>query len=164
MNFRNGFPIGYVSKSHGFKGHVKLNFFEEEYKKLISKEGFLFLEIDNKGVPFFIEEIESTGTIVKLEDVDSEEIARRYCKLQILSFSDSLEKVAHDLIGFTVMNSQGTTIGVITEVQDLNGNTVLSVVSNHNDLMVPFHEDLLIDIDAKAKLMTLEIPEGLLDL
>ena len=164
MDFRNGLPIGYISKSHGFKGQVKLGFFEEEYKSLLTKEGFLFLEIDNKGVPFFIEEIEAGGLVVKLEDIDDEDAARKICGLKMLSFKDGIEKEGNVLIGFHLYNQEEKKIGEIIDIQDLNGNIVLSVGIEGQEFLIPFHEELVLNIELEKRKIVLSIPEGLLDI
>lgn len=164
MDFRNGFPIGYVSKSHGFKGHVKLNFFEEKYKSKVKKSGFLFLELSKKGVPFFIEEADSNGAIVKLEDVDSEEDARKLSALQIVSFDDDLVEGEGQLSGFDLYDQSEMKIGVITDVLDLKGNVLLEVKGESKEYYIPFHEDLVLGVDPEEKVIHLEIAEGLLDI
>ena len=164
MDFGNGFPIGYVSKSHGFKGQVKLGFFEEEYKELIINKGFLFLEIDNKGVPFLINEVEGNGLVVKLEDIDDEESARGLCGLKMLSFKKGLEKREMEIIGYALQNAKHEDVGEIIEVEDLNGNVVLHVANEKKHLLLPFHEDLLLEMNASKKILVLSIAEGLLDI
>ena len=164
MNFRNGFPIGYISKSHGFKGQVKLGFFEEEYKELLIIKGFLFLEIDGKGVPFLIEDIDAGGAVVKLEDVDDEVSARKICGLKMISFEKDLEEKENELVGYVLHNQEKEVTGEINEVQDLNGNIVLRVTKEEQEYLIPFHEDLVLGIDSEKRFIVLSIPEGLLDI
>lgn len=164
MDFRNGFPIGYVSKSHGFKGHVKLNFFKEEYKNNIKKSGYLFLEISKKGVPFFIEELDSSKTIVKLEDVNSEDEAKKLSAMQVVTFDDSVKELQFQLMDFTLVDQHGKEVGLINDLVDLQGNVLLEVRRGVEEIYIPFHEDLIHEINPESKRVVLEIAEGLLDI
>ncbi len=164
MNFRNGFPIGYISKSHGFKGQVKLGFFEEEYKELLIIKGFLFLEIDGKGVPFLIEDIDAGGAVVKLEDVDDEVSARKICGLKMISFESGLKDKENPLVGYELQNQKQEGVGEIVEVQDLNGSIVLLVIKEGKEYLIPFHEELVLEIDSEKRVIVLSIPGGLLDI
>jgi 16S rRNA processing protein RimM len=164
MDFAGGFPIGIVSKSHGFKGQVRLGFYKEEFSKAIKNKGFLFLEIEKKGVPFFIISVEQGGKIVQLEDVDSDEQAKKLIGLKILSFDENLASEEERIDGYILQNQDGVEVGQVVEVIDLKGNVVLLVEVGGDKKMIPFHEDLIEEIDHNIKIIRLIIPEGLLDI
>ena len=61
--------IGYISKTHGLKGHVILRVNDDiDVDSEIIKS--IFLELNGSQVPYFIEECRpnNTGNILKLED------------------------------------------------------------------------------------------------
>jgi ribosomal protein L35AE/L33A len=70
--------IGYISKTHGLKGHVILrlneyiNIDEETIKSV-------FLDINGSQVPYFIEECRpnNTGYIIKLETIDTVDTSKK---------------------------------------------------------------------------------------
>ena len=164
MDFRNGYPIGYVSKAHGFKGHVKIHFFEEKYKQLLSEKGFLFLEISKKGVPFCIEEYQANKSVVLLEDIDSEEKAKGICGLQLVVFDlKGIDAGKESLIGFDLFNESNEKIGEITAVHDFNSNILFEVKTNKEIVLIPFHEDLLLELEEDKRRIIMQIPDGLLD-
>ena len=70
--------IGFVNKTSGFKGSLSCITNIVRPEKLL-KSKFLFLILEGLPVPFAIEKIELRGEefIVKFEDVDSEENAKR---------------------------------------------------------------------------------------
>ncbi len=66
--------IGSITSKHGYKGTVHIRWDDED---LIPEEGdFLFVVIDQKGVPFRILKMNATAELVDLEFIDSEEKAK----------------------------------------------------------------------------------------
>ena len=65
-----------------------------------------------------------------------------------------------DLIGFTLLDQGGRTAGVISDVQDFSGNICLELEGT--DTMVPYYDDLLLDINPDRRTITLRISDGLL--
>ena len=70
--------IGYISKTHGLKGHVILRL--NEYIN-INEEAIksIFIEINGSQVPYFIEEFRpnNTGYIIKLETIDTVDTSKK---------------------------------------------------------------------------------------
>ena len=59
-----------------------------------------------------------------------------------------------ELEGFVLFDKEKGEIGEILKVDDFSGNVVLSVLYNHEEIMVPFHEDLIISIQHPQKIIT----------
>ncbi len=78
------FNIGYVVKTHGLKGEVtiSLNGYSVDDLASVQKVYPLFIEINNRLVPYFIQSISESGTkaFVKFEDVDTVEDASKLAK------------------------------------------------------------------------------------
>ena len=76
MNIDECYQLGHVIKTHGLKGEVNI-FLDVDHPSEYQELGSVFVEINQKLVPFFIESIQLKGNkaLVKFEDVDSLEEA-----------------------------------------------------------------------------------------
>ena len=68
------------------------------------------------------------------------------------------------LIGYMVVDDKNYNVGKVIQIDDYSGNIVLTVVHNGNELLIPFNEDFVIEIDDTLKKIKLQLPEGLFDL
>jgi ribosomal 30S subunit maturation factor RimM len=66
--------VGKIVSKHGFKGNLNINL-KSDFFEDITEGDYLFVIIDQKGVPFLIESLNSTKQIVKLQFVDTEQQA-----------------------------------------------------------------------------------------
>ncbi len=164
--------IGYLHKPHGINGGLVLNF-EEDFEESIAEARLFFIEIDGLLVPFFPEKdtinIRSAkSAFVKFDWITDEKKAKElagnsvYLKLEdIIQIEETFK--THSLIGFTVEDANNLKIGIITEINDYSGNIVLTIESWADEILVPYNENLTIQLDKKNKLIQIEIPEGLID-
>ena len=70
-----------------------------------------------------------------------------------------------DFTGWTVLDQNKKPVGEVTDLEDIPGNTCLWVrKADGAEVLLPFHEDLLLEADSEKQILTLQIPEGILDL
>ncbi len=55
-------------------------------------------------------------------------------------------------------------IGFAEEVLDMKNNPLLSVINGDKEFLVPVHEDILLEVNDKEKIIRIDAPEGLFDL
>lgn len=166
---------GTFTKTHGVKGELvaKTNGDLFERNKLES----ILVDIDGGLVPFFIEKngIQSrnhSSVRILLEDMTTEEKAKRFigCDIYIpmkdvpdfIEESDEIDP--NVLIGFTYVDDERGELGEIVDIQDFAGNIVMVVEINNAEAMIPFADENFIDLDEENKTITMETPDGLLDL
>jgi 16S rRNA processing protein RimM len=164
--------IGFIRKTHGVHGAVVLEF-ESEFEESVDEAERFFLEVDGLLVPFFVAEegfrYKSAKTaIVEFDWVKSENEARRYVGLPVYLFQweivdEAEEPSVSQFLHYRLLDENSLEIGVVTAVDDYSGNVVFTVDANGQELLVPFNEDLLISADDDHKIITLRLPEGLLD-
>lgn len=163
--------IGFFRKTHGVHGEVVLEF-EQQFEYSVEEAGRFFIELDGLLVPFFVEEEglrlrSSKSAIVKFDDVDTEEYAKRLVGSTVYLFNneiiDDQEMSESGFTDFVLMDETAGEIGVISRVDDFSGNIVFTVGFKGEDLMVPFNEEILVGVDTDNKTITLRLPEGLLD-
>jgi len=163
--------LGKITKIHGFEGAVTVKT-ELNLSENIPADEPVFLEIDGRPVPFFVEEINSPKPGImnlKFEDYDGPERVKELVGCNIFIYGrpsdDKKNEDISSLIGFIVSSANGETAGIIDEIIQNPGQILLVVISaNGKKLLFPFHEDLIIEINNDLKIITMDIPEGLTEI
>jgi 16S rRNA processing protein RimM len=164
--------LGTLLKTKGIKGEVilKLN---NDYSEEILKLESIFIDVDNKLVPFFIEEIKIktlSTIIVKIEGIDEEEKALEFIDLDFYIPHSQVETLhinkveTIDITGYKVMDKDRKLIGTVIEFIDIPKNPILNVKSEKGEILIPATDELIIEVDDDLQEIILEIPEGLLDI
>jgi 16S rRNA processing protein RimM len=154
--------LGKITSKHGYKGSVNIFWDDED---LIPEEGdYLFVIINEKGVPFLIESMNTTGEIVKLKNIDTEEQAHDLIgSLVGLDEADvEFQNSPIQLIGFQVINNQQN-IGVITEIQNYPGQLMFTVSCENRNFLMPFVEEWIVNIDENSRTLSVDLPDGIID-
>lgn len=161
--------IGYISKTHGLKGHVNLRLKEDIFideEKITS----LFLDINGSQVPYFVEEIKAVnqGYLVKFENIDSVDTSKKLIGKTVYCLDDFITEDEESLkyfIGYTVIDSKHGNIGTIVDIDDKTENVVITVAHPSGaEIILPFNDDLLNEIDDDLKTIDLNAPEGLIEM
>ncbi|MBR7028889.1 MAG: 16S rRNA processing protein RimM [Bacteroidaceae bacterium] len=166
--------VGTIGRKHGTRGELCLQLMRD----IVNADGdvpdCLFIEIDSLPVPFFIDEWRERGTdvmLVKFDGVDSDAQAANLTGCSVYALSKDLPREAQfrswqAFKGYTIKDEAGNVIGEITAVDDRNENILLYVSSpmRQEEIILPFHEDFVRNIDEKARTLQLSIPEGLLNI
>ena len=156
--------IAQVLKSNGTEGELLISFFDVSPEDIDLEEP-VFVYFDGLPVPFYFESFTTRGTnraLVRLTGVRSLKDADELSGAAI--WADYFEEEEEDnLTGWTVRDQNGTLVGTVSDYEDIPGNTCLWVRRpDGSEALVPFHEDLVLGLDESARLLTLEIPVGLL--
>jgi 16S rRNA processing protein RimM len=166
------FLAGSLLKSSGIKGEVILKFNNDRPEEIQKLES-IFIDVDNKLVPFFIEKIKSKSSstaIVNFEGVDSEEKSGEfmgsdfyltYEQVDILKISTD-EPI--DVAGYKVKDQNNKLIGEVIEYIDIAKNPLLNVKTDGGEVLIPAKDELIIEVDDDLQEILINIAEGLLDL
>jgi 16S rRNA processing protein RimM len=171
MAYKCNILLGRITKTSGFEGVVTVRL-EKIFTENIPLMESVFLEIEGRPVPFFIAELEYSGAdILKLsfEGYDSNKKISEFigCRIFLTSgiFDDYLKEENQSLIGYKVFVSEDKMLGSISEVLSNNGQWLINVKSvNKKDILIPFHEDFIVRMDKRKKVIIMNIPEGLIDI
>lgn len=166
--------IGYTKKSHGLKGELKVQIEEVFVEDFLNVET-IFLEMKGKKIPFFIESArEGNEMLVKLEDVDSREAADALSGKEIfireedidLSEEDDAENEEDftDFIGYQIQDTQLGLIGTIEDIIEYPQHSVAVLPYQNREVLIPMHHVFIRDIQKDAKILVMELPEGLFEL
>lgn len=132
-----------------------------------------------KGVSFELRFRDHRSTLI-LEEV------RRIRGEFVLAFSgcDSIDRayrlVGHELfreetgnpgvpdrrppLGFQVVDTMGNNCGIVAEAHRRELNPILELELSGRRILVPWHPDIVIDIDENSRKVVISPPEGLMDL
>lgn len=171
MAYQKHILVGRITRIHGFTGAVTVRT-EPLFSEEIPGMETVFLEIEGKPVPFFIEYTEkaSPGLLrMKFEGYDNETKVREFigCNVFITgdySRGDFTEEI-QDLIEYKLLSSENKYIGIVEEVIHNPGQLLIRVRSDSGkEMLIPMHEDLIQGIDADLKILKMFLPEGLTEI
>ena len=161
------YQIGKLGKTHGVKGEISFLFDDDVFDRVDAD--YLILRVEGLLVPVFIEEyrFRSDATaIVKFCDIDTQEQAREltgcevYFPRELADNDDTITWAA--IVGFEVIdNTSGKPVGRIASIDDTTLNILFCL---EDGTLIPASEELITDIDKDGKTITIDIPEGLLEL
>ena len=158
--------IGQVLKSNGRDGELLVSFSGIAPEEIDLEEP-VFIEFDGLPVPFYFESFSQRGNsraLVRLTGVHDLTDADELAGAVLYAEDDLYEDEEEDLTGWTVLDADGMKAGVVSAHEDIPGNPCIWVETGHGECLLPLHEELILDVDAKEKTLRMEIPEGLLDL
>ena len=172
MNKADCFHLGYVAKLHGFKGEVSL-FLDVSNPEDYADLEMVFIEINNQLTPFFIDsfKLKNKGfAAVKFEGVDTENDARflqrksLYLPAEILPELSGTSFYDHEIVGFTVVDTNFGEVGVVEEVLAYQVNPLLQIMKGDVEVLVPLLEGLVKEVNREKKILTITAPEGLIEM
>ncbi len=171
MTSQNIILLGRITRVHGFEGAVTVKL-EKQFSGKLPEMESIFLEIEGKKVPFFIEYSEPAGPgfiRMKFDGYNSAREVQKFTGCSILAAgkwpqNNNNGMLLKDLIGYKVV-SEDIEIGKIKEIIENPGQLLLKVVTGRGEsVLVPFHEDLVVQIDPQEKNITMLLPEGLTEI
>lgn len=151
--------VGFVLKSHGFNGQLRIQL-DDDY---IPKD-FLFLEINQKFVPFKIQSFNKEASIIKLLGFDQLEQIESLISLPILELKADEQRDEFNLIGYTLIDTLSGNQYDVTDVIEYPGNVLLEFRNGYKDALIPLHEDVITEINHDEQTIYAQFPEGILDL
>ena len=162
------YKIGRLGKTHGVKGEVSFLFDDDVFDRVDAD--YLVLMVDGILVPFFMEEYRfrsDTTAIVKFCDIDTQERARELTGCDVyfpraLTDSDEGSMSWAEIVGYSIVDaSTGRTVGKIASIDDTTINILFCL---EDGTLIPASEELITSVDQENRIITIDIPEGLLEL
>lgn len=163
------YKIGIFNKPHGIHGELQFSFTDDIFDRVEAE--YIICSMDGILVPFFIEEYRfrsDSSALMKLEGIDNAEKARIFTNAEVYFPKKLAENVEPSeitwnyFIGFDVEDTHHGKLGEVTDVDTTTINTLFIVSRNDEELLIPAQEEFIINIDAKKRLITMELPIGLI--
>jgi len=170
MNFSYT-KIGTIISKHGFNGSLILKVFDKDSNNL-STLNFLFIEINKKQIPFKLDSIntfKSKSYKIKFNEVNDDNYANQLISKSVFvksnDYSDLNKETSiySEIINFLAFNDDEK-IGEIININENLPQPVFEINYKSKTVMVPIHNDLIVNIDKVKKKIFLRIPDGLLDI
>jgi 16S rRNA processing protein RimM len=163
--------IGKVLKPWGVKGEIKVQPLTDFPDRFLSLRRVYLVSPGGKEFACAVRSVRSHGgtPILLLEGYDTPEKSR--------AINNYLLKVPREeavplpegqyywfeLIGMTVLSEEGERLGEITDVFATGSNDVYVMKRGSKEVYIPATKEIVKQIDRKARTMTIQVMEGLLD-
>ena len=169
MQLKDCYFLGTITKAHGYKGELNVHLDTDEpqaYKNLES----VFIEQNGLLVPFFLKKAQlhkNNHLRIMLEDFDEPEslIGRAiYLPLSTLPKLEGNKFYYHEVIGYKVLSIDNQSVGIIQSVRDTTSQDLFEILSDdEKEILIPVIDDWIIKVDRIEKTITVDLPDGLLD-
>jgi len=153
--------VGFLLKPHGYKGHIKLALEDDDYEP----KDFLLININQKFVPYKIEHINADCTIIKLKGIHTIEEISLFTGLSIVDFiNENKKEEGINYNQYTLIDFLTKLEYAITQKIEMPNQVLLEFRNGYKDSLLPFHDDLIVEVNDKEKTITAHFPDGILDL
>lgn len=165
--------VGKIVNTQGIRGEVRViavtDFGEERFKK--GNKLLLFLPRSNEPITLTIESHRRHKNFDLLKFVGYDNIN------EVESFRDGMLKVERDnlveleenefyyfqIIGLPVYDKEKGYLGKVSEILTPGANDVWVVeMEDGNEVLIPYIEDVVLNVDTKQKRIDVDLPEGLM--
>jgi 16S rRNA processing protein RimM len=163
------YKIGYVAKTHGLAGEVTLALMPE-CPELTTIEN-VFLQKGDSLIPYFIKAASVRGdkAFVKFDEVDNIDQAAELKGMSLYLPKTERPKLARgefyndELIGFEVSENDEV-LGNVTDIMEAGPNRCLVLDHKGKEVLIPINGPFIKSVNKSKKKVTVELPEGFLDI
>ena len=172
MTIKDCFFLGKIVKKYSFKGELLAKLDTDEpaiYENLDA----IFIDLNSTLVPFFVEKSQlhkSNLLRLKFDDINNEEDAEALLKSDLYLPLDLLPKLEgdkfyfHEIINFQLVDENFGYVGIIRGVNDSTAQALFEVDREGIEILIPINGDFIKKIDRVNKNITVNTPEGLIEL
>lgn len=164
--------VGRIARPHGIRGHVfvspETDFVEERF----APGSVLWLQSagGEEALTIVASRIQNGRPVVAFEGRTTIEAIEPLVGATLWIPEDALPALAqgvyyhHQLVGCVVETKSGQQVGEVTRVEGGIGGTLLIVTGARGEVLVPFAADICTGVDVDGRRITIDAPEGLLEL
>jgi 16S rRNA processing protein RimM len=171
MAYDNKILLGRITKASGYEGAVTVKL-ERIFTENIPAMESVFLEIEGRPVPFLISDSDYSGADnlkLRFKGYESVEKISEFIGCRIFLTDEPavvLKKAGNQsLIAYKIFTQDDVELGPVADIISNSGQWLLNILSAEGkSFLIPFHEDLIIKIDHRKKIVIMEIPDGLLEI
>ncbi|MFD1038009.1 ribosome maturation factor RimM [Virgibacillus byunsanensis] len=166
------FNVGKIVNTHGIRGEVKVHRISDFDERFTVGETLILVRENQEPVTLEVKShrIHKGFDLLQfkgLEDInDVEHFKGAFLKIteEQLTELEEDEFYYHEIIGCVVHTTDGEKLGVIKEILSPGANDVWVVKPEKGkDILIPYIEDVVKEIDVTSKKVIIEPMEGLLD-
>lgn len=166
--------VGKLLKAHGLNGEAKIQI-DEQYIDQIVQTRYFFVKKGDGIQPLFIEYFRGVHAhIVKFEALNNREQLRHYTGASLFlkeadatliynPAKDNSKSVYERFLGYILFN-ESSEVGKIQQIDQYAHQDIAQVDHQGKLVRIPMVEQWIINVDENKKMLTMGLPEGLLDL
>jgi len=170
-DFNDYFYLGKVVKPHGYEGKVSIYLDTDEPQEYADLE-MIFINIRGNLVPYFISNLSllNNKAVVSFLDVDNIDKANELLNKEIYLPTSLLPELTgnkfyyHEVKNMIVIDNKYGELGPINAVLEYPNQAVLQIYHQGKEVLIPISDDIILHVDRKQNRMTINAPEGLLDI
>lgn len=162
--------LGSIYRTHGLKGMMKVKVDPLYLDELLEMEA-VFLQTKAGNLPYFIKSVEAISddmVLLQLEDVDTKEKAEELLRVPVMAEAENLEMVTAEewngVVGYLLHDKKMGIIGPILQVLEMPQQVLAEVHYKGKDILVPLHDDLIVEVDDMERKIIMSLPEGYFDI
>lgn len=169
MGFDGYFFYGTIGRTHGIRGHLILKCADQfSFKRNEPKEFFIN---NNDGLKAMaVKEISFTPPFTRflLESVhnmtEAEQLLKKDVYLPLHILAKGLTPYKHELTDAIVEDENKNRIGIIKNILEFPQQLIAQVYTDDNrEVLIPLNDHFIINFDKSSGILTVQLPEGLLD-
>lgn len=153
--------IGFISRAHGLAGEVVLEPFFDDAELYDTKHLF-YLGKEKSAVPArvnvfkLVRKGNQHSFFVKFEHITNRTEAEKakglslYLSSELITIEDSSDE---DLIGYQVVNEDGSEVGEIVDVVDNPAHLLLQVRADNGAFYIPFVDAYITEVDGENRVI-----------
>jgi 16S rRNA processing protein RimM len=169
MNATAYVELGVIQRKQGLKGNVVARFNHD--KLHLDGVSTLFVQINHTLVPYRVEQLsyQHRKAIIKLQGVDNPEAAHYlqgrfiFIPQEALPQAPAQVSCLDELLGYHVVDGQEGSLGIVQAVYALTQQRLLAVDYRGRELLVPYHEDIVIHLDHAQQTISVQLPSGFIE-
>lgn len=166
--------VGRVVRPHGVKGALLVRSETDHPSELFVPGRALGVREPPPGAPSALTLREArphgSGWLLETGELTDRTMAERYAGRYLTLPREELRELAeeeyflHDLVGLTVVTTEGRALGEVGRVYETPAAPTLAVSFAGRERLIPFRREVVVAVDLAAGRLVVELPEGLLDI
>lgn len=165
---RRLFAIGKVTKVSGLKGEVRCKPLSRYFDEYIDEKPLFLGFSESVNIAIKLETIIPKGKRPKyrFSGVDTQKSAQSLIGQYLfagVSEHDKINWISEELIGFEVVTTENTWVGILKEILWLPSNDVYVIQKEKREFLVPVIPEIVKHLDWECKTLIISPMEGLLD-
>ncbi len=161
--------VGYVAKAHGLRGEVTVRTFDPASTALLEVDRVFVRTRNGSEQVLTLESARSAAKdlLVAFEEIPDRSAAEGLVGATVFVFREDLEPPGEgeyflgDLVGLEAFTEEGEPVGRVEEIQDLGEVPNLVIRKGSEELILPFVDAFVPEVDLDGRRITIRRPEYL---
>jgi 16S rRNA processing protein RimM len=165
--------LGIIRKAHGIRGEASVEAWSDSPERFTEVGSVTLVspdESETRAIAIESVRIHAGRALVKFSGIDTPEDVQRLQNWTVeipeteARKLDADEYFLHDLVGLTLIDTEGRERGRVVEVEETSGGLLLVVDGPKRRFDVPFASEICTKVDLESKTIAVNLPEGIEDL